>query len=1065
MAVQRRNNWISQQRVDVPDMRAVESAVSNDFDQLIQALVTNTSQGYIIRGFDISMVGAIGGAASNLQLIVDPGAVMHIAASQSGTTLMVPAGTPSQQLNGATNPNVSGAFVPNALNYVGLDYTRFIDPTTSAQIYVWDPTTNSEITKTAPRAQILQYDLSISTVSWPANILPIAIVQTDAGNNVVSIEDCRWLFCRLATGGANPDPFHVYPWTAQPEGRLENPSTSSSNGVNPFEGGDKMLFSLKDWMDAVMTSLLEVKGTTYWYSAGTSGSISSLQEDLGNTITTGKGIISHSADVAGLINWDEDIFLKVIGARYNYKFSANASSTDIQLADNEVAYVTLIRNIDIAPNIIFTNGSPTLTSVGAVSWTSPLQANDWVKLGSEGTLGYYQILSVDSSSQVTLSVNYGGASTGPSGAKAKYAFGTYNTSPSPSSNRDIFIADRHLVPPGSDVFWFLLRADNGGVIPRVYVRFLGSELEQGESEDIDDGVPKQLLQYIGAPLETSSKPQYVSALTPGSVPEITDLTCGTSASMSSNQYFYINSSGDNRKYYVWVNKNGTGVDPMPAADRIGVPWIVSTGQTNAQTATALAAALSGISSPDFTAVTRANPNQNIVRVTNNSAGVTTDASNVDVGSPFATSVIQQGTGVGNAVINDGDNLTLAIKKLDRAIGGIFAAADDPNYDEPLIVISGVPVDTNHVQGPLSSGSTFTLPNNSRTGSSPQSYTVGLGRLEIFLNGQYLPLNVPGSGLTNVGSNHSVNSFTGLGATTDRWGQSFTATASGVLANVVWSLQYNPTPTSGNLVCEIYSDLAGSPGTLLATSDPFDTSTLTSSYANYTFNFTSTTSLVSSTVYHIVLNPVAVTFTFNSILIQQSNLNPYAGGQSESSGNSGVTWNPHASDDVYFDVNIFGVVGISDGWTEVGASNTFSSHIQIHQSIVVGDIIEFRFGGGGGGAGGGVGPAGPPGPTGPPGSDAVGGPIAISTKTTNYTVLLTDNILKGNATGGTITFSLPSAASATGRVYWFKKVDASGNPVNVTAFGAELIDGLATQSLVAQNEAFILVSDGTTWSIF
>ena len=110
MAVQRRINWISQQRVDVPDMRSVESAVSNDFDQLIQAFVTGTVQGYFVRGFNILMAGAIGGAANGLQLNVDPGALLHIAASASGTILMVPTGTSAQPLNAATNTNVSGGF-------------------------------------------------------------------------------------------------------------------------------------------------------------------------------------------------------------------------------------------------------------------------------------------------------------------------------------------------------------------------------------------------------------------------------------------------------------------------------------------------------------------------------------------------------------------------------------------------------------------------------------------------------------------------------------------------------------------------------------------------------------------------------------------------------------------------------------------------------------------------------------------------------------------------------------------------------------------------------------------
>ncbi|CAK9253120.1 unnamed protein product [Sphagnum jensenii] len=157
MAVQRRVNWISQQRVDVPDMRSVESSASNDFDQLIQAFVTNTTQGYFVRGFNILMAGAIGGAANGLQLVVDPGAILHIKASQSGTVLMVPTGTPAQVLNAATNTAVSGAFSPSAVNYVTLDYIRYIDPATSAQVYIWNPTSNTETTLNAPRAQILEY--------------------------------------------------------------------------------------------------------------------------------------------------------------------------------------------------------------------------------------------------------------------------------------------------------------------------------------------------------------------------------------------------------------------------------------------------------------------------------------------------------------------------------------------------------------------------------------------------------------------------------------------------------------------------------------------------------------------------------------------------------------------------------------------------------------------------------------------------------------------------------------------------------------------------------------------
>lgn len=897
MGVQRRVNWISQQRVDVPDMRSLESAASNDFDQLIQSFVTGTSQGYILRGFELSMSGAVGGAASGLNLITDPGAVFHVTSSQSGTFYLVPSGQPAQQLNSATNTIVDGAFAPSAINYVGLEYERFIDDTTSSQVYVWNPTTNNEVTKNAPRAQILRYRIKITTSTFAANVLPIATITTDSGNNVISITDARWMLFRLGTGGTSPNPFFVYPWTAQPEGRVENPSTSSSNSINPFHGGDKMLMTMKDWMNSIMTSLQEIKGTVYWYSPGSAGSIDNLRTDLANTISTGAGVIEHSDTTPGLINWDEDIFLDVVGSQLAYKLAANPSSLDITLADNEVAYLNLVRDVEVTPNLVFTNGSAVVQSVGSIAWTGPLQAGDWVKLGADTAAGYYKILSVDSLSQVTLTLPYGGSSTGAGGAKGKYAFGTYSASASPSSNRDIFIVDRALVPQGQDVWWFLFRADNGGVMPKVYVRFIGTELEMGESEDIDDGVPRQLLQYIGAPFESSSKPNYSSAVNPGALPEITDVTLGSAASITNSTYFFINSSADGRKYYVWFNKDGGGTDPVPSVMKIGVEVAISTGQTNVQVAALVATALSNLDFPDFIAVQRANPNNMIVRVTNTSGGATTNAVNFNVPAPFAITLIQNGTGSGNYIVVDGENLTKSIKRLDTAIGAVFNSLNSPSYDEPVDIVASGATPPTSLNGPISPSTVIYLPDNTRNGNQPQFYTVGAGNLQVFLNGQYLRLGID--------------------------------------------------------------------------------------------------------------------------------------------------------------------------WSEVGTADTSSNSITILQSLVVGDSLEFRINalGAGGSGGGGVGPQGPPGPPGPAGADAIGGPVAISTKTSNYTVINSDNVLLGDATSGILQFSLPTAASAVGQVFFFKKIDSSGNAVVIKASGSELIDNANTLTISSQFVAVTLVSDGTQyWAI-
>lgn len=751
MSVQRRLNILSQQRLDSSDLKAFESAVSSDFDSLIQAMFTGTAKGYIIRGFTISMIGAIGGAASSLLLNTDPGAILHVNSSQSGTFYLVPTGMQPQPLNSLTNTIVDGAFTPNAINYVGVEYERFIDPTTSAQVYSWDPTQNDESTNNKPRAVVLRFRIKISTGAFASTTLPIATVITNSSNNVTEITNAKDNLYRLGTGGASPNPFNTFNWL---QGRTENVLSSTDNAIDPFSGGDQSISSMKDWMDAIMSCIQEIKGTTYWYSLGKAGSIESLREDLGNTIVTGKGLINHNAATPGRVNWDENIYVKVIGSSITYTINANPSSTYITLSDDQAAYISLYRGVSVGPNLQFIFNSTTVTNA-STAWTTGLQTGDWIKLGSEDDTKYYQISSVPDTKTVILYNAYQGASTGATGAKAKIAYGSYYASASPSGDpRAIQVANRNSVPSGQDIFWLLLRADNGGVLPRVYVRFIGVELGLGESNAISDGIPRQLLTYVGSKdilglTETSTKPKFVESMkttySPASysvgeyVPEITQITVGAASTITTSQYFFINSSADARKYYVWFKKDGSGTDPAPLANHIGIEVDISTGQTAIQVATAVVSALNLNYHPDFTAVQNSSPNDNSLVVTNNSAGATSDTVNFNVSAPFAVSTTQQGTGVGNWVVSDGDDLTKAVKKLDTSVGGIIASLDDPSYDEFYDVVSLI-----------SSGSVIVLPNNTRLGNIAQQYTVGKGLLEVALNGQDLRLGTDWSEIGNPG---------------------------------------------------------------------------------------------------------------------------------------------------------------------------------------------------------------------------------------------------------------------------------------------------------------------------
>ena len=1385
MAVQRRVNWISEQMVQLPDMRMIESAASNDWDQGIQAIITGTTQGYIIRGFNILMANAIGNAASNLQLQVDPGALLHILASQSGTIYMVPPGTPAQQLNSVTNSNITGSFSPNSINYVSVDYIRFLDDSTDAQVYIWDPTSDTTTTTNAPRANILTYVINISTVAPSGNLLPIAAVLTDAGNNVLSISDERWLLYRLGTGGTNPNPQFVYPW---PEGRAENPFTSTSDSVDPFSGGDKAISDLKDWMNAVMTSFEEIKGSTYWYSATNSDSLVYLREDLGNTVITGAGEISHgilpnsipvlmttgntsigggllgsagsyailaatavtntgfsiltgdlgispgtsivgfppgtysgtedianlasgagqsaalsaftsgnaltataipaildgqtltpgvykeasgtfnlaasgpgtltlngagvyifqcsstlttgaggtptitltggaTADnvywlvgssatinsgtagtfqgsivaqtsitdtiggtvngslialtgavtlsaasiinavgtgganlltnlgsvvgllpgqfifapgvptgttivsilgstvtmsrnatsngvgigvsffdpsvitVPGQINWDLPIFIDVIGSSLSYELAANPSSTDITLANDQVAYITLVRGQSITPNLIFTNGSASVTSVGLIPWTNLLLPGDFVKLGTDTDSGYYEILTVNSLTQVTLTIPFAAASTGAAGAQAQYAFGSYSASATPSTTRDIFIADRPAVPITANTFWLFVREDNGGS-PKVYVRFLGAELDNGTNVEVGGTTPEQLLQYIGSPNFAATKPQYVLALDPGSVAQITSITTGNAASMASDQYFYIYSSANARTYAVWVNKDGTGIQPnVPFATNY-VEWNITTGQTATQTATSLAAALNATINSDFNA-SSIGP---IVTVINTSAGTSTTALNVSVGSGggvlgsagsyailAASAVTNTGSSVltGNLGISPGTSIsgfppgTYSGTENIANTASATAQSDALSAYTTLAGMTATPISANLDGVTLTPGvytestGTFHLASSgpaTLTFNGAGTYVIHAASTLTTGAGGIPTMNLTGGATAAniywvVGSSATINSgsagtFQGSilaqASITDTLGGTVNGSLIALTGAVTLSAAANVTAAGGapSLVISLTQS-----GTGLGNFIVHDGDNLTLAVKELDAEIGTILNDINAPTYDETVSvvasgatpPTSINGPLPSTTIVILPNNTRAGNAEQfylvNSGKLIVFLNGQE-------------LTVHDDYSEVGAVGALSNQIEILRALDVGDLLEFRLiAGGGGGLAGPVGPLGPAGPTGPAGHDAAGGPVAISTKTSNYTVLTSDNVLLANCTSGAVTFSLPPVATATGHVFYFKKIDSTLNAMIIAANGSDLIDGLGTLTTTVQYEAFTLMNDGTSWWIF
>ena len=812
MAIKRRQNWLGQQRVDAPHLKSIESAVSNDFDELLSGLVTGEGKSYVVRGFKINMPGSIGSSANGLQMIVEDSAFLHGGSNESGTFYTIPTGTPTEILSSTTNDKVEGSFTPNTDNYVGIEFIREVDDITTDQVYFWNPTTNVELTKTVPLALILGYKITITTSNFSSNVLPIAIVQTDSSNNVISITDRRPLLFRLGTAGFDsPDPFYRYPWS---DGREENFYTSTSSTSDPFAGGDKQIPDMKTFFDVLMSSFQALKGTPYWYSESSGGSVYRLRQDTANTIFTGKGGIVHGAfdfqgqvvgmvtDViiktsefsasgpitlvgdgvkdidtlisewnvanpdnlvvlysgdgtqvpiinieltskVGQLNWNSNIFINFIGGRLRYQINSNEESTDITLTDNQVAYVKLVRGVDIIPNLVFVNAGLVVSSVGSVNWTEDLQAGDFIKNAAGGDENYYEIASVDSLFEVTLTEPFQEISSGPNGYDAQYAFGVYETNPVPFTERHIQVMDRGSVPFEEDYFWLFYRQDDTGSVPKIYARVLGGgELQQGESVDINDNTSLNVLDYIGSASESDTDPNY-------------DILA-TNVKIGTENYNTIN--GEN---LTDRSSKLTSMMADKAQDKtiiLAGSWTICENTTNGLNQDITFSKEGG--SPNLNVLMSSSANNGDVGLSGTLSLAANQAAyfSVNRNASFSIADLSGLTIVDIDSVPLGENIfILAARESGNKIYiwdgtemgegpnfSISAVSDILNsnaYDEQLVVVTGFAADSNEVTGPIAPNAILTLPNDSRDSGNAQGYVVGRGVLEIELNGQSLNQNI------------------------------------------------------------------------------------------------------------------------------------------------------------------------------------------------------------------------------------------------------------------------------------------------------------------------------------
>ena len=465
MAVLNRVLFSSAERVDLVDLLSIDSYSIGDFKYLIESLVGDNTP-YILKGFDvINPGGAIGGQGISIN-VAD--SVVFYPGSAAGPFFF---GLPTGNL---LSQPLTPELRKNSTNFVYLTLST-LDTSADTRAF-FDPDANggtgAEFTQSINTAQVLQVTANVSVSAFPANTVPICKVVVGS-TSIVSIQDCRDLLFRLGTGGLSPNPLNRYNFRALPNSsyeRNEPPTTiTSASQPNPFQGADKNILTLKEWMDVVMTKLAEIGGTAYWYQLANGGggggsaiSLVSLFNDALATNVKSKGKWDHDNTTEGLLTWTEDILLQNLLSPQDIILRAGNAT----LANEQVLYLALVRGAAInngSQPVTWINGSNIVN--GATGAFVSLSKGDWISkiddpetylLRVEEFFASPNLGGGSTSSALAQSIQLSGNYQGTSGS----ALGTYNKGVYQAS--DAIVADRTdpgLVAAAGGMHWLALRSD------------------------------------------------------------------------------------------------------------------------------------------------------------------------------------------------------------------------------------------------------------------------------------------------------------------------------------------------------------------------------------------------------------------------------------------------------------------------------------------------------------------------------------------------------------------------------------------------------------------------------
>lgn len=1008
MSVKQRFNWLDNQRVDKPHLISVEDSIIFDFKTLLQSFQSDTP--YILRGFDIQNPGAaINAPAANLQIIVDS-AVVWAPNQISGSYLRVNPGTPNETLNSA-NTKVIGAFTANATNYIALRLNRYTDSSTNDLVAIWDVDSAVEFTKTVPTGLVLTYEFVINTSGFGSNI-PIASVTTDGSNNVVSIVNCKQGLFRLGTGGTNPNPNYQFNYSVA----TENPLTlNTSGGPSPFVGGDWELKTFKDWMNAVMTEIKNMKGSAFWYSSGSSSlsgvNLTNVWFDSVGSIISGVGRFIHSDTTPGQISWSSDIYIRSISGRLFYRIAPSS----VTLNNGQVGYISLVRDNDFhtTNTFTFTNSSTTVTATAPVTG---LAVGDWIKYFSHTIAEYAQVTAI-SGTTITLATPYAGPSaTG----KALKAVGTYTVTVNNAEN----------VPSDANVFWLMRRDDNA-----VAAATIETPANSGATRNNDIATITTTSAHgfvVGQTVSISgvSDASFNGVAEILSVPSATTFTYlnpgpNVAAGLQGNgtvntrAKVYLRALGEidqgeerqiddnstqNILKFIGAEHEADVTPPYTFLPNTLSPYSFTTNSNLTQAISSITGNVNAIydtlDQPSYdemievtnTTTPHVQANQN----TGGGSGAIIDASNERVGQSFVA-----------ITTNYIDNVVVHMRKVGSPVGDIICEIREDNAGQPGLLIQT----SNNSIAAASLTGTYT---NYTFNFSP-TYVINsqIYWLVIRLTGT---ITVSGTDYIDIENNNTNPYASGTEAFYNgtTWSNvtgsdlRFTVNALTVAAGFI-----PPVLANSILRLPVQSRISGSP------------------QQEYT---------VGKGALEIYLNGQYLVLTKDWDEVGTSGNNSYL---------AKINQALVAGDRLTFRIDATGGPGASGGGggdfmtlpTETSADNADFIHIFDVSANAYKKQTRANF------------------------LSGLSSSRNVNTYTTNTTVTNTQQHIRVDASGGPVTITLPTATGNVGHWYTIKKIDSSANAVTIAAATGEFIDGSSTISITTPYASYTLIAgDGSNWDI-